>query len=144
MIEAAVEQPELDAQGRAYGTGKRKDSVARVWIKHVGKGKGSVTLNNKKFEQYFGREVLRMSSMMPFDKTDTATEFEVVATLSGGGLSGQSGALRHGIAKALVRFNPMLRPVLRKAGFLTRDSRVVERKKYGLRKARRRRQFSKR
>lgn len=144
MEAATTEQPTLDAQGRAYGTGKRKDSVARVWLKHVGKGKGSVTLNGKKFEEYFGREVLRMSASRPFLATDTDSEFEVFATLSGGGLSGQSGALRHGIARALVRFNPLLRSVLRKAGFLTRDSRVVERKKYGLRKARRRRQFSKR
>jgi len=134
-------EPQLDAQGRAYATGKRKDAVARVWIKP---GAGRITVNGRDVETYFARATLRMVMNQPFDVTDRKDQFDVMATVSGGGLSGQAGAVRHGISKALVNFEPNLRPVLKKAGFLTRDSRVVERKKYGKAKARRSFQFSKR
>jgi len=134
-------EPKLDAQGRAYATGKRKDAVARVWIKP---GAGRVVINGRDVETYFARATLRMVMNQPFEVADRKDQFDVMATVSGGGLSGQAGAVRHGISKALVNFEPNLRPVLKKAGFLTRDSRVVERKKYGKAKARRSFQFSKR
>ncbi len=142
--EAAVEttaEPKKDAQGRSYATGKRKDAVARVWIMP---GSGKVTVNGRDQEKYFARAVLRMMIAQPFTVTDRANQFDVVCTATGGGLSGQAGAVRHGISKALVLFEPGLRPVLKAGGFLTRDSRVVERKKYGRAKARRSFQFSKR
>ena len=134
-------EPKLDAQGRAYATGKRKDAVARVWIKP---GAGRVTVNGRDAETYFARATLRMVMSQPFEAADRRDQFDVKATVSGGGLSGQAGAVRHGISKALANFEPGLRPVLKKGGFLTRDSRVVERKKYGKAKARRSFQFSKR
>ena len=138
---AAPVEPQLDAQGRAYATGKRKDAVARIWIKP---GSGKVTVNGRELETYFARPVLRMIIRQPFDVAGRLDQFDVMATVSGGGLSGQAGAVRHGISRALIRFEPALRPVLKKGGFLTRDSRVVERKKYGRHKARRSHQFSKR
>ena len=131
----------VDKQGRAYGTGRRKDASARVWIK---KGTGKITINRKDIKNYFGRPVLEMLVNQPFGVTHTAGEFDVVCTVVGGGLSGQAGAIRHGISRALDNYNPDLHKVLRKGGFLTRDSRVVERKKYGRAKARRSFQFSKR
>ncbi|MGB1360512.1 MAG: 30S ribosomal protein S9 [Alphaproteobacteria bacterium] len=131
----------LDEQGRAYATGRRKESVARVWIKP---GSGKVIVNGKEIEKYFGRPVLRMVLNQPFEKSDRAGQFDVVCTAKGGGLSGQAGAIQHGISRALVNFEPTLRPVLKSGGFLTRDARVVERKKYGRAKARRSFQFSKR
>ncbi|GAA5099456.1 30S ribosomal protein S9 [Bartonella acomydis] len=131
----------LDSQGRAYATGKRKDAVARVWIKP---GSGKITINNKEFEQYFARPVLRMILRQPIVATNRDSQFDIVATVAGGGLSGQAGAVRHGISKALTYYEPELRTILKKGGFLTRDSRVVERKKYGKAKARRSFQFSKR
>ena len=134
-------EPKLDAFGRAYATGKRKDAVARVWIKP---GTGRVNVNGREIEIYFARATLRMVINQPFEATDRKDQFDVVCTVSGGGLSGQAGAVRHGISKALVNYEPNLRPVLKQGGFLTRDSRVVERKKYGKRKARRSFQFSKR
>ncbi len=134
-------EPKLDAQGRAYATGKRKDAVARVWIKP---GAGRVMVNGRDAETYFARATLRMVMNQPFEAADRRDQFDVMATVSGGGLSGQAGAVRHGISKALANFEPGLRPVLKKGGFLTRDSRVVERKKYGKAKARRSFQFSKR
>lgn len=130
-----------DAQGRSYATGKRKDAVARVWIKQ---GSGKVTVNGRELETYFARPVLRMLLNQPFAVSEREDQFDVTATVKGGGLSGQAGAVRHGISKALVLFEPGLRPALKSGGFLTRDSRVVERKKYGRRKARRSFQFSKR
>ena len=133
--------PKIDAQGRAYATGKRKDAVARVWIKP---GSGKVTVNGRDQSVYFARPVLRMMIEQPFGITERAQQFDVVATVAGGGLSGQAGAVRHGISKALTYFEPTLRPPLKAAGFLTRDPRVVERKKYGRAKARRSFQFSKR
>ena len=138
---AAPSEPKLDAQGRAYATGKRKDAVARVWIKP---GSGKVTVNGRDVEVYFARPVLRMILNQPFAAAERANQYDVMCTVSGGGLSGQAGAVRHGISRALTYFEPDLRPVLKKGGFLTRDSRVVERKKYGKRKARRSFQFSKR
>ena len=135
------DEPKLDAQGRAYATGKRKDAVARVWIKP---GTGRVNVNGRDAETYFARATLRMVMNQPFEAADRRDQFDVMATVSGGGLSGQAGAVRHGISKALANFEPGLRPVLKKGGFLTRDSRVVERKKYGKAKARRSFQFSKR
>ncbi|MDP3640932.1 MAG: 30S ribosomal protein S9 [Alphaproteobacteria bacterium] len=131
----------VDKLGRAYATGKRKDAVARVWIKA---GSGKVIINGKAQEIYFKRAVLRMMLNQPFQVTNRENNFDVMCTIKGGGLSGQAGALKHGISKALVGFEPDLRPVLKKEGFLTRDSRVVERKKYGKPKARRSFQFSKR
>jgi small subunit ribosomal protein S9 len=134
-------EPQIDALGRAYATGKRKNAIARVWLK---RGPGQITVNGRKEENYFARPVLRMIIGQPFDAADRNGQYDIWCTVSGGGLSGQAGALRHGISRALLRFEPGLRPVLKKGGFLTRDSRVVERKKYGKRKARRSFQFSKR
>ena len=134
-------EPKIDAQGRAYATGKRKNAVARVWIKP---GKGSVTVNGRDSTTYFARPVLRMIVSQPFGIVERVDQYDVVATVVGGGLSGQAGAVRHGISKALTYFEPALRGPLKAAGFLTRDSRVVERKKYGRAKARRSFQFSKR
>ncbi len=134
-------EPKIDEQGRSYATGKRKDAVARVWIKP---GSGRITVNGRDQEIYFARPVLRMILAQPLVETDRLTQFDVVCSVKGGGLSGQAGAVRHGISKALSLYEPNLRPTLKKGGFLTRDSRVVERKKYGRRKARRSFQFSKR
>ena len=131
----------VDAQGRSYATGKRKDAIARVWIKP---GKGTVTVNGKDMTVYFARPVLRMIINQPFGIVNRAGQFDVVCTVVGGGLSGQAGAVRHGISKALTYYEPDLRPAVKKEGFLTRDSRTVERKKYGRAKARRSFQFSKR
>ncbi|HYE50759.1 MAG TPA: 30S ribosomal protein S9 [Azospirillaceae bacterium] len=138
---AAPAEPKIDAQGRAYATGKRKDAVARVWIKP---GKGAVTVNGRDIAVYFARPVLRMMINQPFQIVGRVEQYDVVCTVSGGGLSGQAGALRHGISKALTYYEPGLRPALKVAGLLTRDPRVVERKKYGKAKARRSFQFSKR
>ena len=142
---AAPEAPKyvqkLDKQGRAYATGKRKDAVARVWIKP---GPGQITVNERPVEQYFARPVLRMILQQPLHIANRHGQFDIVVTVAGGGLSGQAGAVRHGLAKALTAFEPELRPALKKEGFLTRDPRVVERKKYGRAKARRSFQFSKR
>ena len=142
-VEAEPEAPEpkRDEQGRSYATGKRKDAVARVWIKP---GAGKITVNGREFERYFVRPVLRMVIHQPFEAADRKDQFDVTCTVKGGGLSGQAGAVRHGISKALTLYEPELRPVLKKGGFLTRDARVVERKKYGKAKARRSFQFSKR
>lgn len=131
----------VDKLGRAYATGKRKDAIARVWIKA---GSGKVIINGEAQEIYFKRAVLRMMLNQPFQVTNRENNFDVMCTIKGGGLSGQAGALKHGISKALVGFEPELRAILKKEGFLTRDSRVVERKKYGKPKARRSFQFSKR
>ncbi len=139
--DAPVYVQKLDEHGRAYATGKRKDAVARVWIKP---GSGRITINGREFEKYFARPVLRMVLLQPVVAAERSDQYDVVATVSGGGLSGQAGAVRHGLSKALTLFEPELRPVLKKGGFLTRDSRVVERKKYGKAKARRSFQFSKR
>ena len=138
---AAPAEPKIDAQGRAYATGKRKNAIARVWIKP---GKGSITINGRDQEVYFARPVLRMMIAQPLEVTDRLGQFDVVVTVEGSGLSGQAGAIRHGLSKALTYYEPGLRPVLKPHGFLTRDSRVVERKKYGRAKARRSFQFSKR
>jgi len=138
---AAPAEPKIDAQGRAYATGKRKNAIARVWIKP---GKGSITINGRDQEVYFARPVLRMMIAQPLEVTDRLGQFDVVVTVEGSGLSGQAGAIRHGLSKALTHYEPSLRPVLKPHGFLTRDSRVVERKKYGKAKARRSFQFSKR
>ena len=138
---AAPAQPKIDAQGRSYATGKRKNAIARVWIKP---GSGKIIVNERAVEVYFARPVLRMLINQPFSVANRAGQFDVVATVTGGGLSGQAGAVRHGISKALTLFEPGLRAPLKKGGFLTRDSRVVERKKYGRAKARRSFQFSKR
>jgi len=139
--EVAPVEPQIDDLGRSYATGKRKDAVARVWIK---RGAGKITVNGREVETYFARPVLRMLLNQPFDVSDRNGQYDVTCTVKGGGLSGQAGAVRHGISKALTLYEPSLRPVLKKEGFLTRDSRVVERKKYGRRKARRSFQFSKR
>ncbi len=142
LAEAAPKrEAKRDAQGRSYATGRRKDAVARIWIKP---GKGEVTINGKKAAQYFARPVLRMLITQPFLVADRYNQFDVVATVTGGGLSGQAGAVRHGISRALTYYEPDLRGILKVAGFLTRDSRTVERKKYGKAKARRSFQFSKR
>ncbi len=138
---APVHVQKLDAHGRAYATGKRKDAVARVWVKP---GTGRITVNKKTYEAYFARPVLQMVIRQPLLIAARDTQYDIVATVSGGGLSGQAGAVRHGISKALTYYEPELRKVLKSVGFLTRDSRVVERKKYGKRKARRSFQFSKR
>jgi small subunit ribosomal protein S9 len=143
---AAAPQPpqyvqKLDKQGRAYATGKRKDAVARVWIKL---GVGTITVNKRVVETYFARPVLRMLIQQPLVAANRQGQYDIVCTVSGGGLSGQAGAVRHGISKALMNHEPDLRAVLKRGGFLTRDSRVVERKKYGKAKARRSFQFSKR
>ena len=134
-------EPVRDSLGRSYATGKRKDAVARVWIKP---GSGKVTVNGKEIEAYFGRPVLQMILRQPFTVAGVEGQFDVMATVKGGGLSGQAGAVKHGISKALQLYDPSLRGALKAAGFLTRDSRVVERKKYGRAKARRSFQFSKR
>ena len=134
-------EPKIDDFGRAYATGKRKNAVARVWIKP---GHGRVSVNGREGDDYFARPVLRMIIQQPFVETARTDQFDVVCTVKGGGLSGQAGAVRHGISRALLAYEPGLRPVLKKGGFLTRDARVVERKKYGRRKARRSFQFSKR
>jgi small subunit ribosomal protein S9 len=134
-------KPKLDKQGRAYATGRRKDSIARVWIKP---GKGNFEINGRKIEDYFGRPTLRMVINQPFVTANRAGGYDVFCTVIGGGLSGQAGALRHGISRALTKFEPELRGALKSGGFLTRDSRIVERKKYGRAKARRSFQFSKR
>lgn len=131
----------VDAQGRAYATGKRKNAAARVWIK---KGSGKITVNDRDAKTYFGREILFNIIRFPFGATKTDNKFDVVATISGGGLSGQAGALAHGISKALVAFDPEHHKPLKAGGFLTRDSRVVERKKYGLKKARKGQTYRKR
>jgi small subunit ribosomal protein S9 len=138
---APVHVRKVDAQGRSYATGKRKNAVARVWVKP---GTGKITVNGKTFNAYFARPVLQMVLQQPLVAAARASQFDIDATVHGGGLSGQAGAVRHGISKALTYFEPGLRGVLKKGGFLTRDSRVVERKKYGKAKARRSFQFSKR
>jgi len=140
-VEAPKREQKLDKQGRAYATGKRKNAVARVWIKP---GAGKITVNAREFETFFARPVLRMLIQQPLVAANRQTQFDVVCTVSGGGLSGQAGAVRHGISKALTYYEPELRSTLKRGGFLTRDSRVVERKKYGRAKARRSFQFSKR
>jgi small subunit ribosomal protein S9 len=139
--EHPVYTQKLDAQGRAYSTGKRKNAIARVWIKP---GSGKITINGKDQMQYFAREILRMMIAQPLEVTDRLTQFDVDCTVQGSGLSGQAGAIRHGLSHALTHYEPALRPVLKPHGFLTRDSRVVERKKYGRAKARKSFQFSKR
>ena len=138
---APLREQELDAQGRAYATGRRKDAVARVWVKP---GTGKITINGRDQETYFARPTLRLIINQPFDITDRSGQYDVVATVKGGGLSGQAGAVKHGISQALSKYEPALRSTIKAAGFLTRDSRVVERKKYGRAKARRSFQFSKR
>lgn len=140
-LTAPVREQVRDELGRSYATGKRKDAIARVWIKP---GKGNVTVNGKPMNEYFARPVLQMVIGQAFTVAGVEGEFDVMATVKGGGLSGQAGAVKHGISKALTLYEPSLRPALKAAGFLTRDSRVVERKKYGKRKARRSFQFSKR
>ncbi|MGV3278298.1 30S ribosomal protein S9 [Rickettsiales bacterium LUAb2] len=139
--EAEEYKPKHDSLGRAYATGKRKDAIARVWIKP---GKGVISINKKELSTYFKRPILQMLINQPFDIANSSGNFDVMATVTGGGLSGQAGAIKHGISKALVNYDPNYRAALKKAGFLTRDSRVVERKKYGKAKARRSFQFSKR
>ncbi len=138
---APIHVQKLDKYGRAYATGKRKNAVARVWIKP---GRELATVNGKPLDTYFARPVLRMILSQPLVVANRITQYDVTVTVTGGGLSGQAGAVRHGIAKALTNYEPDLRPALKKEGFLTRDSRVVERKKYGHKKARRSFQFSKR
>ena len=138
---APLREKEIDAQGRAYATGRRKDAVARVWIKP---GTGKITVYGRDQTVYFARPTLRLVINQPFDVSERGGQFDVVATVSGGGLSGQAGAVKHGISQALTKFEPELRGVVKAAGFLTRDSRTVERKKYGRAKARKSFQFSKR
>ena len=138
---AAPVEPKIDNLGRSYATGRRKDAAARVWVK---RGTGQMKINGKDVSEYFARPVLQMILAQPFETAERIGEFDVVATVRGGGLSGQAGAVRHGISRALTLFEPGLRPVLKAGGFLTRDPRVVERKKYGKAKARRSFQFSKR
>ena len=138
---APVYERKVDAQGRAYATGKRKNAIARVWIKP---GKGKITVNGRDQEVYFARPVLRMMIAQPLQVTDRLGQFDIDVSVQGSGLSGQAGAVRHGLSKALTYYEPGLRGVLKKGGFLTRDSRTVERKKYGKAKARRSFQFSKR
>jgi len=138
---APLRQQEIDAQGRAYATGRRKDAVARVWVKP---GTGKITVNGRDQEIYFARPTLRLVINQPFGVTDRVGQYDVVCTVKGGGLSGQAGAVKHGIAQALSKYEPALRSAVKAEGFLTRDSRVVERKKYGRAKARRSFQFSKR
>lgn len=138
---APVKVKKIDAQGRSYATGKRKNAIARVWIKP---GLGKIMVNGREWESYFARPVLQMIINQPFKAANRAAQYDVFCTISGGGLSGQAGALRHGISRALVHFEPELHSILKQGGFLTRDSRVVERKKYGQAKARKRFQFSKR
>lgn len=138
---AAPVKPKLDVKGRAYATGRRKNAISRVWVK---RGSGKITVNGKTIETYFARPVLRMLVQQPLVLANRATQFDIECTVTGGGLSGQAGAVRHGLSRAMTYFEPELRAVLKKAGFLTRDSRAVERKKYGRAKARRSFQFSKR
>ena len=138
---APLRDKEVDAQGRAYATGRRKDAVARVWIKP---GSGKITVNGRDQDVYFARPTLRLVINQPFDVAERSGQYDVVCTVKGGGLSGQAGAVKHGISQALSKFEPALRSTVKAAGFLTRDSRVVERKKYGRAKARRSFQFSKR
>ena len=140
-VVTAPAEPKIDNLGRSYATGRRKDAAARVWVK---RGTGQITINGRKVETYFARPVLQMILAQPFEATARVGEFDVIATVRGGGLSGQAGAVRHGISRALTLFEPGLRPALKAGGFLTRDPRVVERKKYGKAKARRSFQFSKR
>ena len=137
----ALREKIVDAQGRAYATGRRKDAVARVWLKP---GSGKITVNGRDQEVYFARPTLRLVINQPFGVSERQGQYDVVCTVAGGGLSGQAGAVKHGISQALTRFEPALRPAVKAAGFLTRDSRAVERKKYGKAKARRSFQFSKR
>ena len=139
--DAPVHVQKLDKLGRAYATGKRKNAVARVWIKP---GSGKVTINGRALDVYFARPVLRMILKQPLEIANRVDQYDLMVTCAGGGLSGQAGAVRHGLAKALTFYEPDLRPALKREGFLTRDSRVVERKKYGKKKARRSLQFSKR
>ncbi len=139
--DAPVHVQKLDKEGRAYATGKRKNAIARVWVKP---GNGKITVNGKEFNAFFARPVLQMVLQQPIVAAARVDQYDVIATVSGGGLSGQAGAVRHGISKALTYYEPELRGVLKAGGFLTRDSRVVERKKYGKAKARRSFQFSKR
>jgi small subunit ribosomal protein S9 len=141
VVLTVVREPKIDDLGRSYATGKRKDAVARVWIKP---GAGKVVVNGREVATYFARPVLQMLVQQPFDVAERSGQYDVFCTVKGGGLSGQAGAVKHGISKALTYYEPALRGVLKKEGFLTRDSRVVERKKYGKRKARRSFQFSKR
>lgn len=141
VAEAPLREQELDQYGRAYATGRRKDAVARVWLKP---GTGKITVNGRDQEVYFARPTLRLVINQPYAITEREGQYDVVATVSGGGLSGQAGAVKHGISQALTKYEPSLRTTVKAAGFLTRDSRVVERKKYGRAKARRSFQFSKR
>jgi small subunit ribosomal protein S9 len=141
QIQAVLREQQLDKQGRAYATGRRKDAVARVWLKP---GTGKIVVNGRDQEVYFARPTLRLIINQVFDVTDRRGQYDVVATVKGGGLSGQAGAVRHGISTALTRYEPTLRSAVKREGFLTRDPRVVERKKYGKAKARRSFQFSKR
>lgn len=142
LVETATPaEPKIDRQGRAYATGRRKNAIARVWIK---RGTGQISINGRDITTYFARPVLQMVLQQPFETAERIGEFDVTATVVGGGLSGQAGAVRHGISRALTHFEPSLRPALKAGGFMTRDSRVVERKKYGKAKARRSFQFSKR
>lgn len=140
-VETAPAEPKIDAQGRAYGTGRRKNAIARVWVKP---GNGRVVVNGRDQQEYFARPVLRLIVRQPFEAAGRVDQYDVICTVTGGGLSGQAGAVRHGISRALINFEPALRGALKQGGFLTRDSRVVERKKYGRAKARRSFQFSKR
>ena len=134
-------KPKIDAQGRAYATGRRKDAVARVWVKG---GNGKFSVNGKEMGAYFVRPTLQMIIGQPFDALNRLGQYDVMCTVGGGGLSGQAGAIRHGLSRALIAFDPALRPLLKSGGFLTRDDRQVERKKYGKAKARKSFQFSKR
>ena len=138
---APIREQQLDKQGRAYATGRRKDAIARVWLKP---GSGKIVVNGREQEVYFARPSLRLVINQPFDIADRRGQYDVIATVKGGGLSGQAGAVKHGISQALTRYEPALRTTIKQAGFLTRDPRVVERKKYGRAKARRSFQFSKR
>jgi len=139
--QAPLREQQIDKHGRAYATGRRKDAIARVWLKP---GSGRILVNGREQEVYFARPSLRLVINQPFDIADRRGQYDVVATVKGGGLSGQAGAVKHGISQALTRYEPALRAVIKQAGFLTRDPRVVERKKYGRAKARRSFQFSKR
>ena len=141
QIAAVIREQEIDAQGRAYATGRRKDAVARVWLKP---GTGKIVVNGRDQEVYFARPSLRLVINQPFGVTERTGQYDVIATVKGGGLSGQAGAVKHGIAQALSKFEPLLRSAVKAERFLTRDSRVVERKKYGKAKARKSFQFSKR
>jgi small subunit ribosomal protein S9 len=141
VAQAPLREQQIDKQGRAYATGRRKDAIARVWLKP---GSGRILVNGREQEIYFARPSLRLVINQPFDVADRRGQYDIVATVKGGGLSGQAGAVKHGIAQALTRYEPALRTAVKQAGFLTRDPRVVERKKYGRAKARRSFQFSKR